>query len=107
MRVVVQNTLTTRQWVGFDSPAGFTVGREAACDVTLDSRFVSGTHLRVERSDAGWEVELLPGVNPVEINGKQFEAGTRVQIKDQAIIKVMEFVLTFQDTAQEETITAA
>ena len=89
MRVVVQNTLTNRQWVGFDAPAGFTVGRDGGCDVKLDSRFVSGMHLRVERSEAGWVVELLPGVNPVEINGKQFEAGTRVQIREQAVIKLV------------------
>lgn len=107
MRVVVQNTLTNRQWVGFDSPAGFTVGRDAGCDVKLDSRFVSGMHLRVERSEAGWDVELLPGVNPVEINGKQFEAGMRVGIREQAIIKLMEFVLTLQDTEKEEVGTGA
>ena len=61
MRVLVQNTLTNRQWVGFDGVAGFLIGRDAGCDVQLDSRFVADVHARVERNDGMWEVELLPG----------------------------------------------
>jgi len=79
MRVVVQNTLTNRQWVAFDSPAGFTVGRDDTCSVKLDSRFISGTHLKVERSEIGWEVELLPGVSPVEVNGTEVKPAQKVQ----------------------------
>ncbi|HVT80954.1 MAG TPA: ATPase, T2SS/T4P/T4SS family [Phycisphaerae bacterium] len=100
MRVVAQNTLTNRQWVAFDSPAGFTVGRDDSCAVKLDSRFVSGTHFKVERSEIGWEVELLPGVSPVEVNGTDVKPGQKVQFKDQAVIKIMEFVLTLEE-AQE------
>jgi len=63
MRVLVQNTLTNRQWVAFDGPAGFTVGRDDSCDVKLDSRFVSGVHVRVERRDGNWEIYMLtPGL---------------------------------------------
>jgi pilus assembly protein CpaF len=100
MRVVVQNTLTNRQWVAADSPAGFTVGRDDACAVKLDSRFVSGTHLKVERSEAGWEVEVLPNVSPVEVNGKEVKAGTKVQFRDTAVIKLMEFVLTLEEARE-------
>ncbi len=104
MRVVVQNTLTNRQWVGIDSPAGFTIGRDANCDVKLDSRFVSGLHARVERGADGWEFELPPGVNPVEINGKEYAPGTtgiKVTIRDKAVVKLMEFVLTLEDADRE------
>jgi pilus assembly protein CpaF len=97
MRVVVQNTLTNRQWVAFDGPAGFTVGRDAGCDVRLESRFVSGLHLRVERAEAGWEVELAQGVSPVEVNGTEVGPGQRVQFRDSAVVKVMEFVLALEE----------
>src|ERR1051325_2981536 len=104
MRVVVQNTLTNRQWVAFDAPAGFTVGRDASCDVKLDSRFVSGTHIRIERADVqgrpGWEVEALPNVSPVEINGAELRPGQRVQFREQALIKIMEFVLSLEGDQQ-------
>ncbi len=101
MRVVVQNTLTNRQWVAFDSPAGFTVGRDDSCAVKLDSRFVSGTHLKVERSEIGWEVELPAGVSPVEVNGTEVKPGQKVQFKDEAVIKIMEFVLTLEEAQAE------
>jgi pilus assembly protein CpaF len=101
MRVLVQNTLTNRQWVAFDGPAGFVVGRDAGLDVVLDSRFVSGTHLRVERSEIGWEVELLLNVSAVEVNGKEVSAGQKVQFRERASLKIMEFVLTLEDAQQE------
>src|SRR5277367_681858 len=100
MRVVVQNTLTNRQWVAFEGPAGFIVGRDAGCDVALESRFVSGTHMRVERSEIGWEIELLPNVSAIEVNGKEVAAGQKVQFRDQALVKLMEFVLTLEDAQQ-------
>src|SRR5438874_2357690 len=97
MRVVVQNTLTNRQTVAFDGPAGFTVGRDAACEVRLESRFVSGQHLKVERAEAGWEVELLPNVSAVEINGTEVKPGQKVQFAKEAVVKIREFVLTMED----------
>jgi len=104
MRVVVQNTLTNRQWVAFDKPSGFTVGRDEASDVKLESRFVSGTHFRVERAAVngtdGWELEVLPNVSPIEINGTETKAGQKIQFRGAASVKIMEFLLTFEE-AQE------
>src|SRR3954470_4477646 len=100
MRVLVQNTLTNRQAVAFDGPAGFTVGRDAACEVKLDSRFVSGTHLKVERAEVGWEVEVFEGVAAVDVNGTEVGPGQKVQFRDQAALKLMEFVLTLTDAQQ-------
>ena len=100
MRVVVQNTLTNRQWVAFDGPAGFVVGRDPASTVALESRFVSGTHLRVERSEVGWEIEVMPNVSAVEVNGHEIAPGQKVQFRDRALIKLMEFVLTLEDAQQ-------
>ena len=47
MRVLVQNTLTNRQWIGFDGPAGFTVGR----DVVRRASWIRGSSRRCMR---GW-----------------------------------------------------
>lgn len=93
MRVLVQNTLTNRQWVAVDGPAGFLIGRDPGCDVRLESRFIAGVHARVERNDGGWEVELLPGVNPVEIDGQEYAAGQKALVRGSARLRVMEFVL--------------
>jgi pilus assembly protein CpaF len=93
MRVLVQNTLTNRQWVAVDGPAGFLIGRDPGCDVRLESRFVAGVHARVERNDGAWEIELLPGVNPVEIDGHEYAAGQKVTVRGTARLKLMEFVL--------------
>lgn len=101
MRVLVQNTLTNRQWVAFDGPSGFTIGRDGNCDVKLDSRFVSSMHARVERSEhGGWELELLPNVNAVEVDGREHKAGTRVPLKPNSVVRVMEFVLNLEDATR-------
>src|SRR3954447_23508604 len=107
MRVLVQNTLTNRQWVAFDATRGFLIGRNGDCDVQLDSRFVAETHARVERNDGQWEIELLPGVNPVEIDGREYAAGQKVTIRGEARMRVMEFALTLSDTEQEQAAGAA
>lgn len=102
MRVVVQNTLSNRQWVGFDSPAGFTIGSAPTCDLRLDSRFVSPLHARVERTETsggavGWELELLPGVNPVELDGHECRPGQKTPLRATSLLRIMEFVLTLED----------
>jgi pilus assembly protein CpaF len=101
LKVIVQNTLTNRQWIAFDSPAGFTIGRDAGCEIKLDSRFVSGKHARVERSEDGWELEVLPGANPIELDGKEIKAATKTPIKGGSTLRLMEFVLTLEDAAQD------
>jgi pilus assembly protein CpaF len=97
MRVLVQNTLTNRQWVAFDGPSGFIIGRDEPCDVRLESRFVSGVHARVERAENGWELELLPGVNPVEVDGREYAGGQKVQLGLGGQLRIMEFLLTLSD----------
>jgi len=98
MRVLVQNTLTNRQWLGFDGAAGFTVGRDESCDIKLDSRFISAVHARVERHDVTWEVEILPGVNTVQINDQDCAAGQKAVVRGTARLRLVEYVLTLVDT---------
>lgn len=108
MRVVVQNTLTNRQWEAFNAPSGFTIGRDPAAHVRLDSRFVSPLHARVERTEAadgtsatGWELEVLPGANPVEVDGQpcrpSADGGGKTTLQSGSVLHLMEFVLTFYE----------
>jgi pilus assembly protein CpaF len=105
MKVIVQNTLTNRQWLGFEGPSGFTIGRDPACEIKLDSRFVSAQHARIERTDAGdtvgWELEVLPGANAVELDGKEVRAGAKTPLKGKSVLRLMEFVLTLEDVQRE------
>jgi len=98
MHVLVQNTLTNRQWVGFDGSSGFTIGRNDSCEIKLDSRFVSGQHVRVERHDGGWEVQLMPGVNAIQVDDKELLANQKLTIRGAAKLRIVEFVLALVDT---------
>ena len=50
----------------------------------------------------GWEIEAVcAGVSPVEVNGKEAAAGQKLQFREKAVVKIMEFVLTLED-AQEQ-----
>ena len=98
MRVLVQNTLTNRQWVAYEGAAGFTVGRGEDCQVQLDSRFISAVHARIERGAGQWEIELPEGVNPIEVDGEPLAPGTRLSLKPVSQARIIEFVVTFDDT---------
>ena len=103
MRVQVQNTLTNRQWTAFEGLGGFTIGRDGDADVKLESRFVSPTHARVERTEdgAGWELTILPGVNPIEVDGKEIAPGQKVRVAVPGVLRIMEFVLTLEEPKVE------
>jgi Flp pilus assembly CpaF family ATPase len=107
MRVLVQNTLTNRQWLAFDGPAGFTIGRAEGCEVRLDSRFVSGEHARVERHDGNWEITLLPGVNAVQVDEKELGPGQKMIVRGAARMRIMEFVVALVDAEPTGEATAA
>ncbi|MFG0316635.1 MAG: ATPase, T2SS/T4P/T4SS family [Planctomycetota bacterium JB042] len=102
MRVVVQDTLRNRQWVGYEGVAGFTVGREEECTVALSaSRFVSRVHLKIERAEAGWEVSVDPRASAVQIDDVRVEPGDHVVLKPVSQIRIAEYVLTLvQDSAE-------
>ena len=55
MRVLVQNTLTNRQWIGFDGPSGFTIG----------SNFGGGARrIVVDASGGGCPGSARPAADP-------------------------------------------
>ena len=107
MRVVVQDTLKNQQWVGYEGLAGFVVGRDDECSVSLaSSRFVSRRHCQVDRGADGWEVQVLDRASPVTVDGRIVRPGGTVALKPVSQIRLAEFVLTLlqeePDVASEE-----
>ena len=102
MRVVVQDTLKNKQWVGYDGMAGFTVGREDDCTVCLgSSKFVSRHHLTIERGERGWEIEVFERASAVRVDGETIEPGVTTELKPVSQVRVAEFVLTLMQAEQE------
>ncbi|MHC4415643.1 MAG: ATPase, T2SS/T4P/T4SS family [Planctomycetota bacterium] len=102
MRVVVQDTLKNKQWVGYEGRAGFTVGREDDCTVCLDtSKFVSRRHLQVERGERGWAVEVLDRATPVTVDGQTITPGAATELKPVSEVRLAEFVLTLIQDEKE------
>jgi pilus assembly protein CpaF len=107
MRVVVQDTLKNQQWVGYDGLAGFLVGRDDDCGVSLpSSRFVSRRHCQVERGAGGWEVQVLEPATAIMVDGAVLEPGRTATLRPVSRIRLAEFVLTLlqaeQDVISEE-----
>jgi pilus assembly protein CpaF len=105
MRVVVQDTLKNKQWVGYEGVAGFTVGRNEDCTVALTtSRFVSRIHLQVDKTERGWEILVHPGATLVVVDGAKLAPGSTEVLKPISQVRLAEFVLTLmQDEGKAET----
>jgi pilus assembly protein CpaF len=102
VRVVVQDTLRNRQWLGLDVESGFSVGRDPGCSVTLEnSRFVSRRHFFVERTEEGWAVTVDPGASPIVVDDVSVEPGARQELRPVSRIRLAEFVLTLLQDADE------
>lgn len=96
VRVIVQDTLKNRQWVGFDSPNGFSIGRAESCELSLPtSRFVSQQHLFAERIEAGWQLVVNGAADAVTIDGKAVAPGGSQALRPFSEVQLAEFVLTF------------
>lgn len=95
MRVVVQDTLKNKQWIGYEGAAGFTVGRDPDCQVSLaTSRFVSRLHFKCDKTENGWELTVDPRATPVIIDGSRLMPGTSLVLKPVTQVRIAEFVLT-------------
>ena len=102
MRVVVQDSLRNRQWVGYEGVAGFTVGRDTQCAICLSpSRFVSRQHFQVERGEEGWALEVDDGANAVTVDGSVIDAGHTTLLKPVSQVRLAEFVLTLMQDGRE------
>lgn len=95
MRVVVQDTIRNKQWVGYNGVAGFVVGRDADCDVCLkSSRFVSRRHFSVDRSEEGWELSVESGTSALTVDDSMVDPGSSAVLRPISRVRVAEFVLT-------------
>jgi pilus assembly protein CpaF len=104
MHVIVEDTLRHgRRWSWNSENRGFRIGRSAECRLRLESRLVSSVHAQVERGPQGWELVVLPDVNPVEVDGAGLESGQRTVLAPSAIVKIAGFVLTFEPDASDGT----
>jgi pilus assembly protein CpaF len=104
MRVVVQDTLKNKQWVGYEGVAGFTIGRDEECTVKLStSRFVSKIHLQVDRTEAGWELKVHERATPVVIDGSKLMPAQSLALKPVTQVRLAEFVISMlvEDDADE------
>jgi pilus assembly protein CpaF len=102
MRVVVQDTLRNMRTVAYDGNAGFIIGRNKSCQVCLaQSRFVSREHAQVERGEAGWEVRVLDGADPIKVDGTTITPGEQAILGDGSEVRLAEFVLLFSEDAAE------
>jgi hypothetical protein len=47
----------------------FVLGRDPSCEVTIEDDWVSGQHLRLVQTSAGWQAQDLNSTNGTRING--------------------------------------
>lgn len=95
VRVVVQDTIRNRQWVGGNSESGFSVGRDRENLVALeDSRFVSRRHLYIEPIEGGWQLTVDQRASEVTVDGAAVRPGGVAILKPISQVRLAEYVLT-------------
>ncbi len=101
MRVVVQDTLKNTRSVPYEGQAGFRIGRDAACEVTLDSAMVSKVHAQVDRAKAGWSISVSADARPLRVGSEWVQGGATAPLTDKAEIHIAQYVLVFEVGAEE------
>ncbi|MEM1164748.1 MAG: ATPase, T2SS/T4P/T4SS family [Planctomycetota bacterium] len=97
MRVVVQDTLKNSRWVAYEGSAGFVIGRDGACEVSLStSKFVSRRHAQVDRAEEGWRLEVLTGATPIVVDGQQVAPGQSATVDEGSSLRIAEFAITLE-----------
>jgi hypothetical protein len=72
----------------------FTIGREAACDMTLADHTVSRWHASLERDAGGWLLADLGSTNGTRLNGWRVNGPSPVRAGDLVSFGAVTFVLT-------------
>jgi len=72
----------------------FTIGREAACDMTLADLTVSRWHASLEREAGGWLLADLGSTNGTRLNGWRVNGPMLVRAGDLVSFGAVTFVLT-------------
>jgi hypothetical protein len=88
---------TRRAPVPLMLPAGpqlrFTIGREPACDLTLEDQTVSRWHASLEQSDGSWVLADLGSTNGTRLNGWRVNMPTPVAPGDFVSFGAARFVI--------------
>lgn len=71
----------------------FTLGRQSACEITVQHGDVSRQHARLRRSGDGYAIEDLASTNGTFVNGRRIESETSVRAGDRIELGTM--TLTF------------
>jgi hypothetical protein len=71
----------------------YTIGREAACDMTLGDETVSRWHASLERDGGGWLLADLGSTNGTRLNGWRVGSPSRVRAGDLVSFGAATFVL--------------
>jgi Domain of unknown function (DUF1707)/Inner membrane component of T3SS, cytoplasmic domain len=72
----------------------FTIGREAACDMTLGDLTVSRWHASLQQDECGWLLADLGSTNGTRLNGWRVSSPIHVRAGDLVSFGAMTFVLT-------------
>ncbi len=72
----------------------FTIGREAACDMTLADHTVSRWHASLRREAGGWVLADLGSTNGTRLNGWRVSSPSPVRAGDLVSFGAVTFVLT-------------
>ncbi len=71
------------------------VGRDPACDIVLDSTFVSREHALLERSVAGYTIQDPGSRNGVVLNGERLPVGEARTLSNGDEVQIADFTLTY------------
>ena len=108
VRVIVQDTLKNREWVGYDAQQGFAIGRDSDCALCLHpSKFVSRRHLFAERTEDGWQLLVNSGAGAVTVDGDRVGPGDSKELKPYSEVRIAEFVLKFIQGEDEAALLAS
>ena len=102
MQVIVNDIIHSRQWVAYDKPSGFTVGRGQDNDVVLSkSRFISLKQFSADRFNRGWRVTVAVDAAPMWVDGKEVFAGGSMELKPVSEISLPGYLLIFRQDADD------
>ncbi len=87
---------TPQEFFPKDTPEGFCFGRAAGNDVQLLENGVSGIHAKIYGRDGAFFIEDMQSVNGVYINGQRIPANVPYQLKDQEVINILNYTITFR-----------
>ncbi|NJK33052.1 MAG: Flp pilus assembly complex ATPase component TadA [Deltaproteobacteria bacterium] len=60
------------------------------------SKFVSRQHVRIDRGESGWILQVLPGATPIVVDGRQIGPGDTTQVQEGSSLRIAEFAIALE-----------